>query len=374
MQKTRNIPAWLAACGAGWLGLAAAALGGEVSVSVANPPGTGAVVALLFDSADAFADLRDPLQAQALPAGGKEPAQFEGLAAGSYAVMVFHDVNGNGRLDRNFMGIPREPLGFSNRYWAKGEPTFSGASFLVPESERIPVAVEMKKIFGNKGLIGVGVGVMTQSSPYRGSDSAQVLALPVLTYIGERVQILGPMGQVGLTSWRGVRLALTARYRLGAYDEGDSAFLSGMGDRQDSLFAGLALQAMLPAGVRISAGYEHDVLARVRGGSGRLALRRSWQIGKCSVGPSVGLNWLTPELAGHEYGVAAEEARADRPEYQPGDAVNLETGLGLSAELFGAWRFIVNGSVEFLAPGLRDSPLVDESQVFRFFGALNYTF
>ena len=42
-----------------------------------------------------------------------------------------------------------------------------------------------------------------------------------------------------------VRLAVTARYRLGAYDEDDSRDLEGMGDRKDSLFAGLALQASL---------------------------------------------------------------------------------------------------------------------------------
>lgn len=356
------------------LSAVAAARGGEVGVSVENPPGTGTVVALLFDSPDAFADLRNPLQTLALQPGGKEPARFENLTAGSYAVLVFHDVNGNGALDLNFLGIPREPLGFSNRYWAKGEPSFSGAAFEVAEGESVPVEVELKNIFGRKGLIGVGAGVITQSSPYRESDAIKVMALPTITYIGERVQILGPVGQVGLTSWRRTRLAATARYRMGAYDEEDSDFLEGMGDRKGSVFAGLALQAPLGAGVRASAGYEHDVLDRVGGGSGRLALRRGWQIGKCSVAPSVGLNWLTTELAGHEFGVTAEEARADRPEYRPGDAINFETGLGLSAEWAGTWRVIVSGSVEFLAKELRDSPLVDGAVVVRGFAAVNYTF
>ncbi len=346
----------------------------EVDVTVANPPGTGTVVVLLYNSADAFGDLREPLQLKRFSAGEKEPVRFEGLAAGTYAVMVFHDENGNSELDQNFMGIPREPLGFSQRYWAKGAPQFSGAAFTVDEGSSIPVDVELKKIFGRKGLIGVGVGAIAQSSPYRGSDSAQFLAIPAVTYIGERVQILGPGGQVGLTTWKGVRLAATARYRLGAYDEEDSDFLEGMGDRKDSLFCGLALQGALPAGVRISAGYEHDVLDRVGGGYGRLGLRRGFQYGRYSVVPSVGVNWLTTELAGHEYGVTAEEARDGREEYAPGDTINIEPGLGLSAEWFGSWRLIVNGSVEFLSSDLRDSPIVDQSQIFRFFGAVNYTF
>jgi uncharacterized protein (DUF2141 family) len=36
------------------------------------------------------------------------------LAPGTYAVSCFHDLNGNGKMDMNFMGIPTEPYGFSN--------------------------------------------------------------------------------------------------------------------------------------------------------------------------------------------------------------------------------------------------------------------
>ena len=356
------------------LSLGSVSRAAEIAVTVANPPGTGTVVALLYDSADAFGDLRDPLQRKPMPAGAQEPVRFEGLAAGTYAVVVFHDENGNGELDPNFMGIPREPLGFSRRYWAKGAPQFSGAAFAVDEGERVPVDVELKKIFGRKGLIGAGAGAILQSSPYAGSDAVRVQAIPAVTYIGERVQILGPGGQAGLTSWRKMRLAATARYRLGAYDEEDSDFLEGMGDRKDSLFAGLALQAPLGAGVRASAGYEHDVLDRVGGGCGRLGIRRGWQFGRCSVAPSAGLNWLTAELAEHEFGVTEAEAREGREAYRPGDALNVEAGLGVSAEWAGAWRVIASGSAEFLARTLRESPLVERGAVFHGFLAVNYTF
>jgi len=57
--------------------------------------------------------------------------QFTGLAPGTYAVSVFHDENSNGRLDTNFMGIPREGVGASNN--AKGHfgpPKFDAAAFL----------------------------------------------------------------------------------------------------------------------------------------------------------------------------------------------------------------------------------------------------
>lgn len=354
--------------------IAVSAWGGAVAVAVENPPATGAVVALLFDSADAFADLRDPVGTRTLAADGPGGASFEGLAPGQYAVMAFHDVNGNGILDMNFLGIPREPLGFSNRYWGKGAPAFSAAALAVGETERVPVEVELKKIFGQRGLFGAGVGAIAQSNPYRGADSARVLAIPAVTYVGERVQILGPLAQVGLVSGKKARLAATARYRLGAYDEDDSDFLEGMGDRKDSVFGGLAVQGEWPAGLRASAGYEHDVLDRVGGGSGRLGVRRGFQFGRFSVAPGGALNWLSAELAGHEFGVAADEARAERPAYRPGDAVNVELGLGMTAEWAGAWRVIANGSVEFLANELRESPLVERGWVSRAFVAVNYTF
>ena len=39
---------------------------------------------------------------------------FENIPAGTYAISVFYDLNNNGQLDKNFLGIPKEPYGFSN--------------------------------------------------------------------------------------------------------------------------------------------------------------------------------------------------------------------------------------------------------------------
>jgi outer membrane protein len=184
---------------------------------------------------------------------------FDGLAPGRYAVLVFHDRNANGALDQNSWD-PAEPRGFSRRSWGGGAPVFSEAAVEVRAGDASPAEVELREIFARKGLIGVGAGVVAQTSPYRGADSVRVLPIPAVTYIGERVQILGLVAQAGLVNWSNVRLAATARYRMGAYDEEDSDWLEGMGDRKDSLFGGLALQAPLAWGVRMSAGYEHDVL------------------------------------------------------------------------------------------------------------------
>jgi len=35
------------------------------------------------------------------------------LKSGNYAIAVYQDINNNGKLDKNWMGIPTEPYGFS---------------------------------------------------------------------------------------------------------------------------------------------------------------------------------------------------------------------------------------------------------------------
>lgn len=47
---------------------------------------------------------------------GKATLIFPRLPHGSYAVIVFHDENGNDDLDHNFMRFPAEPLGCSNGF------------------------------------------------------------------------------------------------------------------------------------------------------------------------------------------------------------------------------------------------------------------
>ncbi|MBK8574467.1 MAG: DUF2141 domain-containing protein [Elusimicrobia bacterium] len=226
----------------------------ELEVRIDYPPTDGAVVAWLFDSPNTFVDLRDPARVVVLSDRGNTPTPIKDLPAGEYALVVFHDANSNGLMDKNFIGIPREWLGFSNRYWPEGPPTFLRAAFTLAADETKIIDVNLRSIFGKLGLLGVGVGVITQTSPYLGSDRVIVQPIPAISYIGDRVQILGPGIQCGLFKWGNlVGLAVTGNYRLGAYDEEDSPYLVGLGNRQDTLMGGLALQAFLPGGLDVSA-------------------------------------------------------------------------------------------------------------------------
>ena len=55
---------------------------------------------------------------------------FAGLASGNYAIAILHDENNDGKMNTNFLGIPKEGYGFSNNVMGTfGPPTFSKESF-----------------------------------------------------------------------------------------------------------------------------------------------------------------------------------------------------------------------------------------------------
>jgi uncharacterized protein (DUF2141 family) len=66
-----------------------------------------------------------------VPAAQAAAIHIAGVAAGSWALSVIHDENGNSRLDR-FMAIPREGFGFSrNPAIRMGPPEFEEVRFPV---------------------------------------------------------------------------------------------------------------------------------------------------------------------------------------------------------------------------------------------------
>ena len=63
-------------------------------------------------------------------------AVFDSVDYGEYALSVLHDENKNGKIDTNFIGIPREGYGVSNNINPKlRAPLFDEAMFLlnIPE-------------------------------------------------------------------------------------------------------------------------------------------------------------------------------------------------------------------------------------------------
>ena len=62
--------------------------------------------------------------------GGKATAVFKDLEPGTYAATAYLDKNNNGKIDKNLLGKPTEPYGFSNNARGMfGPPKFEEARF-----------------------------------------------------------------------------------------------------------------------------------------------------------------------------------------------------------------------------------------------------
>ncbi len=107
-----------------------AALAADLELQVADGPAAGATLYVaLYDSAEAFAG-GQPVAARTAPMrDGAASLRFADLAPGRYALRVFADENGNGKLDANPMGLPLERYGFSNDARGnRGAPAFEAAA------------------------------------------------------------------------------------------------------------------------------------------------------------------------------------------------------------------------------------------------------
>lgn len=92
---------------------------GRVGCTLFNRPS-----AFPKDGSKALRDMEVPIRNKAAW------CNFRGISPGTYAMVVFHDENDNGRFDRDALGMPLEGYAFSNNALATfGPPTFRQASF-----------------------------------------------------------------------------------------------------------------------------------------------------------------------------------------------------------------------------------------------------
>lgn len=93
----------------------------------------GEVRVAMFGSKESYT--KDPIHAVVLKVEDHKVLwTVDDLPFGEYAIAVYHDKNINGKLDTNFLGIPKEAYGFSNNARGKfGPASWKDASFKVAD-------------------------------------------------------------------------------------------------------------------------------------------------------------------------------------------------------------------------------------------------
>lgn len=112
----------------------------DLSVSVSGiKNNTGSLTAELYNSKEKFLKTSYKAVSSTIKSNSAS-VTFTGIPKGEYTVLVYHDENKNGKLDKNFIGMPKEPVACSNN--AKGfmgPPKYDDAKFTVTADTKITI-------------------------------------------------------------------------------------------------------------------------------------------------------------------------------------------------------------------------------------------
>ena len=99
----------------------------------------------LFTKAADFPDDEGIVTLRVPITGPNTSCSFSNVEPGTYAIAVVHDENGNGKLDKNFVGVPSEGYGVSNnKTYALSAPKWDESSFALGATESKALLVKLR--------------------------------------------------------------------------------------------------------------------------------------------------------------------------------------------------------------------------------------
>jgi outer membrane protein len=207
---------------------------------------------------------------------------------------------------------------------------------------------------------GLGIGVATGQSAYRGlDDDTQVL--PMVTYESRWLSVMGPGIDFKIPSDSSLSFRLQARYGLGeGYDASDSDDLEGMHDRDPGIWLGGKVIWESPI-AEFSAQWAGDASGNSDGQTIRLAVERRFIVGDFDLTPRLAAVHVDEDYVSYYYGVRANEATAARSAYDGGATTNLEAGLRVGYKLESNQQLYLDLSATRLGSEIEDSPIVDRA-------------
>ena len=75
--------------------------------------------------------------------GASMQVRLSAVPDGRYSLTLYQDLNSNGKLDRNLLGMPAEPFGFSRNPVVRfGPPAYTATLFAVPATKTILIQMQ----------------------------------------------------------------------------------------------------------------------------------------------------------------------------------------------------------------------------------------
>ncbi len=121
---------------------------GELILNIRNlEVGRGEIHIALYDNEADFMETEKRVAGLAVPVKSVKNLQVSlgRFPYGGYALAAFHDLNGNGELDKNALGIPTEPYAFSGNPRVKWRaPAFRETRFEFRQP-KLGLTIELKR-------------------------------------------------------------------------------------------------------------------------------------------------------------------------------------------------------------------------------------
>ena len=113
---------------------------GEAAMLVVRATGIGSADGMVYVGvcATGFDEAQCPYKSRARARPGTVELRIPDVKPGRYAIAIYHDVNGNGQLDKTFFR-PSEPYGFSNGAGRSTAPRFGQAAVQVTSGAAISI-------------------------------------------------------------------------------------------------------------------------------------------------------------------------------------------------------------------------------------------
>lgn len=208
----------------------------------------------------------------------------------------------------------------------------------------------------------IGLAIAAGSSPYKSYDDRRAI-VPLINYEHQYFYFRGLKAGVKVYEQNSMEVSAFVAYDPTRFKSSDSSDrrLKRLDDRGESWLAGGAIAIHNPAGI-FSASLGMDISSHSRGLKGQAAYAYPFDFEFCTLTPTAGLHFADEKYNDYYYGVSKSEARqSGLKAYQADAAFSPFAGLHVDLPINEQVSLFAAGEVVFLAPAIKDSPMVGRS-------------
>jgi len=243
---------------------------------------------------------------------------------------------------------------------ARGLATLAACLLLLLPATQVRAQVRpLFETLDMSGQAGVGMAIRVSTSPYAGVDQVLNMA-PLYVYEGDRFYLHSSRAGVkyNTSAYSHVEAFISSRFEGFPYED-TPASLAGMEQRNPGLDGGIGYRYDGPVGI-VTADITNDISIDSNGTELTLGYGYRWRNGPWVVSPYFTLAYRDTDLNDYYYGVRADEATPERPEYTAGDGLNFGAGLYGQYKPSRGWLLLAGIGAELLSPEIYHSPIVDK--------------